>query len=88
LGKRKRKLQAQLEESSRRREGATGADARTEVEKSIFATQTALQEVEGAMARLSDRDDARFRAYEEHIHQRRYTPPRVQTLFDMELVIQ
>jgi hypothetical protein len=38
--------------------------------------------------RLEGRDDETFQQYQQHIHRRRYTPPRVERLFDVDLVIE
>jgi hypothetical protein len=81
-------LLTRLEQAQQRLVGAVGSEMRGEIEGSLVGIQTALDEVEGAIARLDQRDDATFRNYREHIHRRRYAPPRVEKLFDLDLVIE
>lgn len=87
LKKRRRALVERLEQAQLRRDGATGSEARTEAERAVVSAQVALEEAEGAINRLERRDDDVFRTFREHLHQRRYTPPRVERVFDLELVI-
>jgi superfamily II DNA or RNA helicase len=85
---RRGRLQERSSDIRRRYEAATGAEARNELQAELARLQLELDEVEGAMERLAQRDDATFRAFQEHIHQRRYAPPRVHALFDLELVFE
>jgi hypothetical protein len=82
------RLNERIREGNQRYEAAMGAEARNEVQEMLTKLQVELDEVEGAMERLVQRDDATYRAYHEHIHQRRYAPPRVTALFDLELVFE
>ncbi len=87
----KRRRQGLLErmgELRRRQDSAVGAAARTEVEQEMLRVQTSIDEVDGAMRRLEERDDETFRAFYDHIHKRRYTPPEVTTLFEMGMVLE
>jgi adenine-specific DNA-methyltransferase len=88
LKKKRDAIALRLEQALLRRDGATGAEARTEAERAIVSAQVALDEVEGSIARLEKRDDETFRRFETHIHQRRYVPPHVEPLFDLNLVIE
>ena len=88
LKKRRGSLQERLDQAQQRRDGATGSEARTEAERAVLSVQTALEEVDGAIQRLEQRDDTTFRRYREHIQLRRYAPPRVERLFDVDLVIE
>ena len=81
-------LLERLEAGQQRQAGAVGAEARTEAERLLLGIQTSIDEVEGRIDRLDRRDDATFRDYRAHIHRRRYAPPRVQKLFDIDLVIE
>jgi hypothetical protein len=54
----------------------------------VLSVETSLAEVDGAVHRLESRDDETFQQYQQHIHRRRYTPPRVERLFDVDLVIE
>jgi hypothetical protein len=88
LKKRRGALVDRFEQAQLRRDGAAGSEARTEAERAVVSAQVALEELEGAVARLEQRDDPTFRAFQEHIHQRRYAPPQVGRVFDMDLVIE
>lgn len=88
LRKRRRTLVERVEQALLRRDGATGSEARSDAERAVFSAQTALDEVEGAVSRLEQRDDDTFRLYHEHIQRRRYTPPSVDRLFDLDLVFE
>ena len=82
------RLNERIREGNQRYAAAMGAEARNEAQEMLTKLQVELEEVEGAMERLTQRDDATYRAYHEHIHQRRYAPPRVTALFDLELVFE
>jgi hypothetical protein len=88
LKKHRRALVERLEQALLRRDGATGSEARTEAERAVVPAQVALEEVDVAINRLERRDDDVFRTFQEHLHQRRYTPPRVERVFDMDLLIE
>ncbi len=76
-----------LDAATRRRDGSTGSVARTDAERSVATAQHELDDLDARLETLQRRDDARLTRYLSHIQQRRYTPPSVQTLFDLELVI-
>ncbi|HYV45122.1 MAG TPA: hypothetical protein VFA20_09695 [Myxococcaceae bacterium] len=40
------------------------------------------------MARLQQRDDELYRKYQAHIQQRRYAPPKVERVFDLDVVLE
>jgi hypothetical protein len=84
---RRAKQRVRLQEAERRRESATGSEARSEADLAVLKVQDTLEEIEARITRLTERDDKTFRAYREHINARRYAPPSVTTLFDVELVI-
>jgi hypothetical protein len=86
--RRRQKLLTRLEDTQRQRDGATGADARSRADLAVFKAQTDVDDVDAVVVRLSERDDDTFRSYRDHIHERRYAPPQVHRLFDMELVIE
>jgi adenine-specific DNA-methyltransferase len=88
LKRRRRTVAERLEQALLRRDGATGSEARSEAERAVLSAQTSLEEVEGAIHRLEKRDDETFCRYQDHIQQRRYAPPRVEHLFELELVIE
>jgi superfamily II DNA or RNA helicase len=88
LRKRRRVLAERFEQNRIRRDGAAGSEARTEAEIAVVSAQMAIEEVDGSIDRLERRDDETLRRFEDHIQRRRYTPPRVERVFDMELVIE
>jgi adenine-specific DNA-methyltransferase len=85
LRRKRLSLLEKLEAARARRDGATGSEARSDAESAVRKLQTNAEEVDGAIERLERRDDATFQRYQEHIHRRRYTPPRVEPLFDLDL---
>ena len=88
LKRRRRGLEDRLEQARGRRDGATGSEARSDAERAVLSVETDLAEVNGGIHRLENRDDATFQQYQQHIHRRRYTPPRVERLFDLDVVIE
>jgi hypothetical protein len=88
LRRRRQTLQDKIDAARMRRDGATGSTARSEAEHSLLSVETALTEVDGAIERLENRDDETFQRYQEHIHKRRYTPPCVDQLFDLDLEVE
>lgn len=87
LRKRRHVLTEKLEAARVRRDGATGSEARSEVERVLLQIETDLEEIDGAVDRLERRDNATYQRYQQHIYRRRYTPPSVQPLFDLTLEI-
>jgi superfamily II DNA or RNA helicase len=79
--------QARLEEAQQKRDGAMSSEARNTAERAVATAQTALDEVHAAIERIERREDERLRQFEAHIHARRGAPPRVERLFDLDLVI-
>jgi hypothetical protein len=88
LKARRNRLQARTMDARKRYDAATGAEARNTIQAELTKLQIELDETEGSMEKLAQRDDARFRAFQQHIHERRYAPPRLQALFDLELVFE
>jgi hypothetical protein len=88
LNKRHRLLGERHEQAQRARDRASGSHARTEAETALVSAAVALEEIEGAITRLEGREDQAFRTYQEHIHKRRYTPPQIEHIFDVDLVIE
>jgi hypothetical protein len=88
LQKRRATLAVRLDQAKQREQGATGSVARTEADAAVVSLQTTLDDVDDALARLERRDDELYRKYQDHIQQRRYTPPKVERVFDLDLVIE
>jgi hypothetical protein len=85
LRRRRQTLEKKAADARLRRDGAAGSDARTSADKAILAIETTLLEVEAAISQLENRDDETFQRYRDHIHRRRYTPPRAELMFDLDL---
>jgi len=88
LRRRRQRHLEHLEQAKQRRDGSTGARARAEAEGSVVTAQVALDEDDVAIERLERRDNETFRRFEAQIQERRYAPPRVETLFDLTLDIE
>ena len=88
LRRRKKTLDDKIDDARMRRDGATGSAARSDAEFLLLNLETSVTEVNGAIERLENREDETFQRYQEHIHRRRYTPPRVDQLFDLDLEVE
>jgi hypothetical protein len=88
LRKRRAALEERFELATQRRDGATGSEAREDAEKARTALQSQLESVADEFERLSNREDPRFQKHQAHILERRYAPPRRETLFELDLVIE
>jgi hypothetical protein len=88
LGRQRDEQVRRLEQAIDRRDGATSSETRTEATLQVESAQSAVDKVTEAKERLERRDDEKFRKFREHIHERRYAPPRVEHLFDVEFAIQ
>jgi len=81
-------LLERIEQTRKRRESATGSEARSEAERLLLSLDTDLEGMEVAIARLENREDETFQRYLEHIQRRRYTPPLIERLFELDLEIE
>ena len=89
LQKRRLTLAARLEYAQQRQQGATGSVARTEADARCRVRCRRRSTRSRARSRGSNGATTQlFRRYQEHIQQRRYTPPQVERVFDLELVIE
>jgi adenine-specific DNA-methyltransferase len=88
LRRRRGALLERVEQARQRRDGATGSEARTEAERALLSLETQLAEIEGSIGRLEHRDDDTFQRYLAHIHRRRFAPPLIERVFDLDLEIQ
>ncbi len=88
LRKRRATLEERFELATQRRDGATGSEAREDAEKARTTLQSQLESVAEEFERLSNREDPRFQKHQAHILERRYAPPRRETLFELDLVIE
>jgi len=85
LRRRRSSLLERAEQARQRRDGATGSEARTEAEGSLLSLETQLAELEGSISQLENRNDDTFQRYLAHIQRRRFAPPVVELVFDLDL---
>ena len=86
LKKARRAIEGRIEKAEQRRDGAIGAEARTDAERVLRLAAADLEVVQQKIAKLQARDDTRYQKYLQHIQARRYTAPRVELLVDMDVV--
>ncbi len=86
LKKARRAIEGRIEKAEQRRDGAIGAEARTDAERVLRSAAADLEVVQQKIAKLQVRDDTRYQKYLQHIQARRYTAPRVELLVDMAVV--
>lgn len=77
-----------LEEAEARRDGAIGSVAREQAEARVVELGLAVEEIDAVIGKLESRNNDAFQRFSESIHRRRYSPPRKDTLFETELVIE
>ncbi len=81
-------LVQKLDEAQARRDASIGYDARTEAERRVMEIDVKVTELEAVVEKLERRENPTFQRFHDHIHQRRYAVPVVETLFETELVIE
>jgi len=74
-------------EVERRRETAAGADARGRVDKALAEVDHELEAIDDTIARLRAREDPDYELWIQQAHQRRYTPPRLERILDVEFTV-
>ena len=87
----RRRLAAQTESLSvaeQQRDAAMGSEARDEAEKRIRGVQKKIEGLEAEIQRLEKRDDADYGQWRDRAHQRRYRPPEVARILDVEFVLE
>jgi superfamily II DNA or RNA helicase len=77
-----------LRSAEDRRDAALGSDARDAAEKRIRAIQGQIDTLEAEIQRLEKRDDADYGQWRDRAHQRRYRPPEVARILDVEFVLE
>ncbi len=79
---------AELESAKDKRDSALGSDARDHAEARIRKAQGEIEELEAEIERLEKRDDAGFEKWRERAHKRRYQPPSVERVLDVEFILE
>lgn len=87
----KRRLHAEsdaLRDAEARRDAALGSEARTQAEERMRKIQSEIDRIEAEMERLENRDDEKYERWRERAHERRYRPPEITRLLDVEFVLE
>jgi superfamily II DNA or RNA helicase len=77
-----------LHSAEERRDAALGSEARDEAEKRIRAIQKRIDGLESEIERLEKRDDPDYGLWRDRAHERRYRPPEVTRILDVEFVLE
>jgi superfamily II DNA or RNA helicase len=77
-----------LRAAEERRDAALGSDARDTAEKRMRVVQKRIDELEAEIERLEKRDDADYCQWRDRAHERRYRPPEVTRILDVEFVLE
>jgi hypothetical protein len=85
LRRRRSSLLQRADQARQRRDGATGSEARTDAERALLSLDTQLAELEGSIGQLENRNDDTFQRYLAHIQRRRFAPPLIERVFDLDL---
>jgi hypothetical protein len=86
LKRRRDEAKAKLAAAEARWDGATGSEARTAAEVERARHASTVEGFEARIAQLLAREDERFRRSMTHLETRRYAPPRLEVLFDVDVV--
>ncbi len=85
LLRKREEIRERRADAERRRDAATGPDARSRAERVLLEVERELDRAEAGITRLRARDDPDWAQWMHQAHQRRYAPPRVETILDVEL---
>jgi superfamily II DNA or RNA helicase len=77
-----------LRAAEERRDAALGSDQRDDAERRIRTIQKHIDEMESEIGRLEKRDDPDYGQWRDRAHQRRYRPPEVSRILDVEFVLE
>jgi ERCC4-related helicase len=77
-----------LREAEARREAALGAEIRGQAELRVRAIQEEIDGIEGDVARLEARDDAKYQRWHQQVQERREKPPQVNKMLDVEFILE
>lgn len=88
LHRRKTDLERRLGDARDKRSAALALDTREQAEKAIAQHAENIERLEAEIARLEARDDDTYRRCKTRLTQRRYAPPRVERLFDVEMLVE
>ncbi len=77
-----------LRAAEEKRDAALGSEARNQAEERMRKIQAEIDRLETKMQRLENRDDEKYEEWRERTHERRYRPPEVTRLLDVEFVLE
>jgi hypothetical protein len=87
----RRRLAAEIKSlrtAEERREAALGSAQRDDAEQRIRAVQTRIDGLESEIQRLERRDDSGYGQWRDRVHERRFRPPEVSKILDVEFVLE
>jgi hypothetical protein len=87
---RRNKVEAdgRLEEMRARRDTTVSVDAREKAEEAVVRIGAEVEALDEALVSLERRDDETYQRCRDRLHQRRYAPASVETLFDVGLLLE
>jgi hypothetical protein len=79
---------AELQSAREKRDAALGSDAREQAEQRIRRVEQQIEAMEAEVARLDNREDPAFEKWRERAHQRRFRPPDIVRILDVEFILE
>ena len=79
---------AELQAAQDKRDAAMGSEARDQAAVRVRRVQEEIETREAEMARLENREDPAFEKWRERAHQRRYRPPDIVRILDVEFILE
>jgi hypothetical protein len=77
-----------LEAAQDRRDAALGSEARDDADRRIGTIQKKIEEFEAEIQRVEQREDADYDQWRGRAHQRRYRPPAITRILDVDFVLE
>ena len=77
-----------LTAAEEKRDAALGSDARDQANARIRAAQEEIDKLEAEVARLEKRDDPAFQKWRDRAHQKRFRPPGIVRVLDVEFILE
>jgi hypothetical protein len=79
---------AELQSAQEKRDAALGSDAREHAEQRIRRVQLQIEAMEAEVARLDNREDPAFEKWRDRAYQRRFRPPEIVRILDVEFILE
>ncbi len=77
-----------LTAAEEKRDGALGSDIREQANARIRAAQEEIDKLEAEVGRLEKRDDPAFQKWRDRAHQKRFRPPAIVRVLDVEFILE